>query len=58
LACLFYLVLPNQNKELPLLYVSGARFAASIINNISIKLSAVGKVEQTIKTRKPLIDSS
>ena len=35
-----------------------ALLAASIINNSSIKLSALGNVEQTIKTRNPRIDSS
>ena len=35
-----------------------ARFAASIMSNNSIKLSADGKVEQTINTRNPRIDSS
>ena len=38
--------------------LADALFAASIINKSSIKLSAFGNVEQTIKTRNPLIDSS
>ena len=38
--------------------LADALLAASIINNNSIKLSALGKVEHTKNTRRPLIDSS
>jgi hypothetical protein len=40
------------NKVFTAVYCLADAFAASIISNNSIKLSAEEKVEQTIKTRK------